>query len=495
MSASDGEFGDTPSRQPAYLRLHDQIRDGILGGQLPAGSRLPSSRVLAAEAGVSRNTVLAAFEQLQAQGYLVGRRGVGTFVATVLPDGVVRAHHRRTETRAAAGKPRPGLLSRRGQLIADNARVPLPAVLGVKNPGPAFQIGLPAVHAFPLRTWNRMRAAHARRLGPGMLSYDDPAGYRPLRQAIATYIATARGVSCSADQVVIVTGSQQALDFCSRVLLDAGDPVWLEDPGYLGARAALASAGARIVPVPVDDNGIVVDAGIAREPRARMAVVTPSHQFPTGATMSLQRRGALIEWAGENAAWIVEDDYDNEFRYHGRPLAALQSVDPFGRVIYVGTFSKVLYPSLRLGYLVLPPDLVDAFVAAHLAADMHAHIIEQSLVAEFIESGHLARHVRRMRMLYSARQQFLFDSARDVLGDRLRFTAADGGLHLVGWARNAAFDDRAVARRALERGVHVWPLSQHYLGAEVHHGLLLGFAGADQTEMTAALTRLRRALG
>ena len=485
-------------RQPAYLRLYEQIRSSILSGQLPAGSRLPASRTLATEVGVSRNTVLAAFEQLQAEGYLVGKQGAGTFVADALPDVVVGAHHRKQsrslDSPESLTKPAPAL-SRRGAGLAGNPRVRLTTTLSQRGHGAAFQVGLPAIDQFPLKSWNRMRAAHVRNLGCTLMGYNDPAGYPPLRQAIAGYIATARGINCTPEQVVIVSGSQQALDFCSRLLTDPGDPVWLEEPGYLGARAALESAGARIVPVPVDNSGMQVSAGIAKEPGARLAIVTPSHQFPLNSTMTLERRGALIEWAGANSSWILEDDYDNEFWYYDRPVASLQSIDPFGCVIYLGTFSKVLYPSLRLAYLIVPPNLVDAFVAAHLAADVHTHITEQAIVANFITTGHLARHVRRMRMIYSNRQEFLLENGSKILGDHLAFERTSGGLHVVARPHDETFDDVAAADRAMRRGVHLWPLSQHYVDTSCGRpGLLFGFAGANESQMLAALTRVRSAL-
>lgn len=495
--ASSPRGGD---RQPAYLRLYGQIRDSILSGQLRAGARLPASRTLAEELGVSRNTVLAAFEQLQAEGYLVGRQGAGTYVADALPDAIVGAHHRKQaralQPRGRSWPPRrPSQLSRRGAALADTPRLRLTTTLNQRGRGAAFQVGLPAVDEFPLQAWNRMRAAHERNLGRTLMGYNDPAGFLPLRQAIAEYIATARGIQCTPEQVVIVSGSQQALDFCGRLLIDPGDAVWMEEPGYLGARAALKGAGARIVPVPVDASGLRVCEGIAREPHARLAVVTPSHQFPLNRTMTLERRAALVEWAESSSAWILEDDYDNEFWYRDRPVAALQSVDPFGRVIYLGTFSKVLYPSLRLAYLILPPDLVDAFVAAHLATDVHTHVTEQAIVAKFITSGQLARHVRRMRMIHSQRQDYLLEKGAQLLGRHLSFERSSGGLHVVASPFEDGFDDVGVVERARRLDVHLWPLSAHYLDeAERRSGLLFGFAGADERSAFDALGRLRSVL-
>jgi GntR family transcriptional regulator / MocR family aminotransferase len=488
-TASEGTNSGQPA-VPAYKALYEQLRTSILTGQLAAGTRLPPSRALAAETGLSRNTVLAAFEQLQAEGYITGRRGSGTYVAHLLPEQLLG-------TSGAVPPPSPpasttAKLSARGERLASTRRVPLPSVLGRKPRGTSFLIGLPALDAFPFETWAKLYQERFRRSGLLLMRYDDAAGYRPLREAIAGYISTARGIHCTAEQVIVTTGSQQALEFCARILLDPGDAAWLEDPGYLGARAALVSASARIVPVPVDENGLDVRAGIALEPHARLAAVTPSHQFPLGYTMSLERRLALIDWAGTNDSWIVEDDYDAEFRYLGKPHAALMAIDSHQRVIYVGTFSKALFPSLRLGYIIAPPDLVDGFVAAHLSTDMHAHLIDQAVVADFIEQGHFARHLRRMRVLHHERQHELLRQTRP-LGDELELSPSDGGLHLVGRLAEHR-DDRAVAKAALRRGVHVWPLSTHYLGPAHRPALLLGYAGTTAEDMRHGVETLAQVL-
>ena len=468
---------------PAYKALYEQLRTSILTGQLKAGSRLPPSRALAIEAGLSRNTVLAAFEQLESEGYVIGRQGSGTYVAHMLPEQLLSTD---LNDATAGTAPRSSTsptakLSARGERLALTRRVPLPSVLGRSPRGTAFLIGLPALDAFPFGTWERLYTDRFRKSAPQLMRYDAAAGYRPLREAIASYISTARGIHCAAEQVIVTTGSQQALEFCARILLDPGDAAWLEEPGYLGARAALTSAGARITPVPVDEDGLDVAAGIALEPRARLAVITPSHQFPLGHTMSLDRRLALISWASTTRAWIVEDDYDAEFRYSGKPRAALMAIDTRQRVIYVGTFSKALFPGLRLGYIIAPPDLVDGFVAAHLSADMHAHLIDQAVVADFIDEGHFARHLRRMRVLHLERQHELIKLAAP-LGDQVELRPSDGGLHLVGWLADKR-DDRAVARNALRHGIHVWPLSTHYLGPTRRSALLLGYAGTRTDDM------------
>ncbi|GCE45020.1 transcriptional regulator, GntR family domain / Aspartate aminotransferase [Rhodococcus wratislaviensis] len=477
---------------PAYRRLYEQLRTGILSGQFKAGSRLPASRTLATEVGVSRNTVLAAFEQLDAEGYLNRRRGSGTYVAHLLPEQMLTANY--APGTAPGHLIEPSRLSERGRVIAGTARMPLPAITGTPSEATAFQIGLPALDSFPSDLWARMHAARWRRSSRDLMRYNDPAGHRPLREAIASYVATSRGIRCTPDQVVIVSGSQQALEFCARILLDPGDPAWIEDPCYLGARAALVSAGARLVPVPVDKRGIDVMAGIEREPRARLAVVTPSHQFPLGVTLSLDRRLALIEWAARTGSWVVEDDYDSEFRYRGRPLAALQAIDRYQRVIYVGTFSKVMFPGLRLGYLIAPEELVDGFVAAHLSTDVHAHLLDQAVLSDFMEAGHFARHLRRMRVLYGKRQQILVREAMRRLDGALRIEGSDGGLHLVGWLPEH-LDDRVVAETAAREGIHVWPLSLHCMDAELPPALLIGYAGTKESDIPRGIDTLGLCLG
>ncbi|MCW3037419.1 MAG: putative bifunctional protein [Actinobacteria bacterium] len=483
---------------PLYRHLYEHLRASILGGQVSAGTRLPSTRALAAQMGVSRNTVLAAFEQLHAEGYLEGRLGSGTYVARTLPEELLAAGPQTPATSGALpAAPRASgparRLSERGERIATGARTPLPALSGRSADQRAFTIGLPDLDAFPWDVWARLLARRMRESPRHLMRYSHPAGYLPLRHAIAAHLATARGVRCTAEQVIIVTGSQQALDLCARLLLDPGDPAWIEDPGYLGARAALAAAGAELVPVPVDDEGLDVASGKGSSPDARLAVVTPSHQFPLGVTMSLSRRLALIDWAHGTGSWVVEDDYDAEFRYVGKPLTALQGIDEWGCVIYVGTFSKVLFPGLRLGYLVAPPQLVDPFIAAHLATDMHAHMLEQAVLSDFIQDGQFERHLRRMRVLYAERQAILVAAVRRELEGIVDVNPSDNGLHLIGWLA-PGLDDDMVAREAADNGVDVWPLSLHSLHPYPRAALLLGYASLTPLEIHVGVQRLARAL-
>lgn len=473
---------------PLYRRLYDALRAAILNGRLVAGTRLPSTRALAASLGLSRTTVVDAFEQLIAEGYLEGKVGAGTYVAHMLPDDQLRvASGARAVPRARTGSPR---LSRRG---AHLATIPVSASVDLGR-SRAFRPGLPALDEFPFGLWQRLQQQRYHGLPRDLLAYGEAAGYRPLREAIAAYLGASRGVSCRPEQVIVISGSQQGLDLTARVLLDPGDAVWFEEPGYIGARSALTGAGARLVPVPVGAEGLDVRAGMELEPAARMVYVTPSHQYPLGVTMSLSQRLALLEWARQAEAWVLEDDYDSEYRYAGRPLAALQGLDTDGRVIYLGTFSKVLFPALRLGYLVVPPDLVDAFVNARALLDRHSPILDQVVLADFIAEGHFLRHIRRMRTLYAERQAVLLAAAEEMLGGLLELAPAQAGLHLVGFLPPGV-DDRLASHAAAAHGVDAPPLSAYASGPLPRAGLMLGYAGFDATAIRAGARRLAAALG
>ena len=427
-----------------------------------------------------------AFRQLLAEGYLEGKAGSGTYVAGSLPEELLQA---RTGVGPAPPPRRVGRrLSRRGDVLA---KTPATVVKDRGRPR-AFRPGLPALDEFPLQTWQRLVREVCRK-PKGILGYGEPAGYRPLREEISAYLGVARAVKCSWEQVIVVSGSQQALDLCARLLLDPGEKVWVEDPGYAGARGALIGAGANPVLVPVDEEGLNVEAGIEQEADARLACVTPSHQYPLGVTMSLSRRLALLDWAGRRDAWVVEDDYDSEYRYGGRPLEALQGLDTGGRVIYAGTFSKVLFPSLRLGYLVVPPDLVESFTAARELADRHSPLIEQAVLARFMSEGHFARHTRRMRKLYAGRQAALVEAANHHLRDLLDVRPAEAGLHLVGRLPESV-DDRGASRYARAAGVEAPPLSLYGVQPRARRGLLLGYAAVAEPEIQSGVRGLAKAL-
>jgi GntR family transcriptional regulator/MocR family aminotransferase len=457
-------------------QLYAAIRQAVLRGELAAGERLPSSRALAADLGLGRNTVLVAIERLVAEGYLSSRRGAGLFVAADFPAEGVRP------LPAAA----PPALSRR------SASAPGLHAEGESAARRPFALGAGAMDVFPVEIWRRL-AVHTLRRQPGdVLGYGDPRGLPALRRALTTYLADSRGVVCSPETIVIVSGAQQALDLIARLLLDPGDAVAVEDPGYVGARDALASAGARLVPVAVDDQGFDPAVLAALNPAPKLAMLTPSHQFPLGMTLPASRRLALLAEARARGIWIVEDDYDCEYRYGGPPLQALQGLDGGERVLYVGTFSKVLFPGLRLGYVVLPPGLVDGFLRLKTAADGFVPGWPQAILAEFIAEGHLVQHIRRMRVLYRRRRAALLAAIERHAGDLLTPRLSEAGLHVAAEFRDGR-DDRAAAEAARAAGLTVAPLSRYAVGRRLS-GLLLGFAAFPEAELETAVQRLAKAL-
>ncbi|MHA6205560.1 MocR-like pyridoxine biosynthesis transcription factor PdxR [Dyella soli] len=477
---------DPGSGSPMYQQLSDWFRQAIIGGQLRPGQRVPSTRSLASELKISRIPVLGAYEQLQAEGYLETFEGAGTCVARAIwddPATAAGARRPRTPPQPTAGDA-PRRLSRR----AAQMRAPEQTWLG--NMG-AFRVGLPALDQFPMAIWSKLVGRHARHLPLEAMTYGDPMGHLPLREAIAEYLGTMRAVRCDASQVVVTTGAQQALQICAHVLLDAGDRVWMEEPGYPGAHQALRTAGARMIPVPVDHDGIDVAEGERRGRGARAVYITPSHQFPLGVTMSAARRMQVLDWAARNGAWIIEDDYDSEYRFGGRPLASLQGADTSARVIYLGTFSKVMFPALRLGYMVVPRDLVADFCAARDAMDTFSSTLYQMVMTDFMREGHFARHIRRMRMLYMERRAAAREAIDHCLGDRFEVIGAEAGMQLAGLLP-VGVDDVAVSRRAALEGVSVRPLSLCHLQPPVRGGLILGYSGAGVEEIHAAMRKLSR---
>ena len=449
---------------PVYRQLVRRFRDAIETGKLAPGKRVPSVRSLASELNLARGTVEAAYQILIGEGYLVARGPAGTVVSPQLPNG--------RQPRAAA--PRPDEPPR-----GDSA---------ASGPKP-FQMGIPALDAFPRMPWIRLTGRHVRAMATPSLDYAPPQGHDGLRRALSAYLGVSRGIDCSAGQIFITAGYRGALDLICRTLLRAGDTGWFEDPGYIHARRVLEHAGMRLVPVPVDDDGLCVEAGLRRAADARFAVVTPTHQSPLGVALSLPRRLALLDWARQQRAWIVEDDYDSEFRYDGRPLPALKSLDRHHRVLYTGSFSKVLYPGLRLGYLVVPDEQVAAFrdTAGWLGGS--GQMLMQSVVADFMEQGHFARHLKKMRALYATRRAWLIDALGKVFGDALDIPPRAGGLHVVAYWRTAV-DDRAVARMANLQGFSIQPLNDWSRGGGMPPGMLLGFT--NLTSAQQALTLVRR---
>jgi len=486
-------------------QLYGQVREAVLAGRVAPGTRLPSTRTLAGELACSRNTVLGAFEQLMAEGYLECRAGSGTYVSRVLPETLLARPAGRLEGKkdepcaTAAAEP---------EALAYAERMPFGAGAGGLRP---FAPGVPDLSLFPFDIWGRLLGRIWRRPDLDLLMPAPPAGHLPLRAAIAAYLRGLRSVACTPEQVFITAGAQPALDLVARVLLKPGDAVWIEEPGYPGLRGPLRSTGARLVPVPLDEEGLSVAAGRALADDARLAVVAPSHQYPRGTTMSLARRLELLAWACRRGAWLVEDDYDSEYRYAGRPLAALQGLDADrsgssgGRVFYIGTFSKVLFPAIRLGYLVVPPDLVDDFAQARAAIDAYPSAIVQPVLAAFMEEGHFAAHVRRMRTVYARRREALLAAGDRHLEGLLELAPGEGGLHLVGQMSAALarrLSDREAEARAVKAGLAPRALSRFYLGPpEVSyrdtpppHGLLLGFAALADDQIEPAVKTLAEAL-
>jgi GntR family transcriptional regulator / MocR family aminotransferase len=471
---------DRRSRSPIYRQLYEGFRDAILERRLRAGQRIPSTRALAAELGVSRLPLLNAFEQLVAEGYFRSVTGSGTFVASV----PLSRNARERSSRAAAIRGRRPV-SRETDFLLSNASE---AWLGGWGP---FRVSEPAVDRFPKELWARLvaRSGRAGKAEPPRMNYGDPMGDRPFREAIAGYLRTARAVRCEADQIMVVGGSQQALTLIARVLLDSGDSVWIEEPGYRGARDVFRLRNARLIPVPVDGEGLDVSAGIERSPSAAAVYVTPSHQYPLGMVMSASRRLQLLDWARRTGAWIIEDDYDSEYRYESLPIASLQGLDRDSRVLYVGTFSKVLFPSLRLGYLVLPTDLIARFVAVRDASDIFPPTFLQTVMAEFLREGHFARHLRKMRALYRERRSALVDAIRAQLGGVLEVRGDEAGMHLAATLLRPG-DDRAASLRAARRRLWAMPLSSCYVDRAVLSGFVLGFGGSDARDVPAAVREL-----
>jgi len=470
-----------------YVQLYDWFRSAIISGHLRAGQKVPSSRQLAAELKISRITVLSAFQQLHAEGYLEGTVGSGTYVAQSIPDHTVKLASgdapRKLPANAQHG---PRRVSKLGTKFLSSP--------GIPRGFHAFQVGLPALDRFPKATWSRLLIRHSRQTKKELMAYGNPMGRLGCREAIAEYLNVVRGVRCQPAQIMIVTGSQQALDIAARVLLDPGDPAWIEEPAYPGAVRAFAAAGARLVPVRVDQEGLDVNRGIKRCPDARVAVVTPSHQFPLGMTLSATRRVLLLDWATRNGSWIVEDDYDNEYRFGIRPIASLQGLDKDERVIYIGTFSKVLFPSLRIGYLIIPNDLIPAFTRIRETSDIFPPPLHQEVLTDFIREGHLERHIRRMRMLYMERHDTLVAEIRKKLGADFEVATANAGTYLV-LLLPKGFRDTAIAGKAAQVDISTVPLSNCYQEEPRKQGLILGYGGVNRKQIRDGVSKLAAILG
>ncbi|CAN0624671.1 GntR family transcriptional regulator / MocR family aminotransferase [Burkholderia multivorans] len=472
------------NEQPIYRQLHRLLQHAILSRELPAGTRVPSSRLLAAELGIARNTVTQVYEQLALEGYVTSATGRGTFVADSAPDEIVGAPEtaRRAEATPAAARP----LSARGARLLEGAGVS-------KRQGGAFMPGVPDMSRFPARVWMRLHNKYWRRLRPDLLTYAPGGGLALLREALADYLRTSRSVRCTPEQIIITTGIHQSIDLAVRLLTDPGDAIWTEDPCYWGVRSVLNVSGLTTRPIPVDDEGIAPSAADLAEP-PKLMLVTPSHQYPLGMVMSLARRRMLLEYARQHRCWIIEDDYDSEFRYGSRPLASLQGLDDTGQVIYVGSFGKTLFPGLRVGYLVAPEPLAESFATASAELYREGQLLQQAVLAEFIAEGHFVSHIRKMRTLYGQRREMLLDALARRYGDALPAAGGDAGLHLVIRLPDGA-DDRAVAQAALERNIVVRALSGYYEAhSRAQPGLLLGYACVPEEQIAGAFGTLAEAI-
>ena len=465
---------------PLVARIQNAIRRQVISGALKKRDRLPSSRTLAGELAIARDTVEAAYQHLESEGFLTRIRGSGTFVADAGPDFVFEKPSRTTKVV-------------RKIAIADRGELAL-RLGGVRDPGVrAFAAAMPDIRAFPLATWNRVASRVGRQHGTIALNYCDAQGYGPLREQIARYLAAHRGVRCAPDNIVVLTSSQQALTMVATLLLEPGDVVAVEDPGYPGIKSALRLAGAKLLPVGLDESGLRVDVLARLRSPLRGIYVTPSHQYPTGVTLSLERRLALIKWARSNKAWIIEDDYDSEYRYEGSPISCIQGIDTSGCVLYVGTFTKTLFPGLRLAYLVVPSHLVNAFVTARTLMDGHSAYLNQAILAEFMADGHFTAHIRRMRQLYQGRRDAFLNSFQRHLSSFAEAGAANGGFQIACQLKDR-IDEAESIRIAAATGIQLPSLRDLYLGPKGKSGWVMGYVALAPQEAEVAMTKLKRAL-
>ncbi len=478
---------DPSSSIPLYKQLYNLLRDGILSGRFKGGQKLPGTRTFSSELKISRNTVVLAFEQLFIEGYITGKTGAGTYITNEIPDKF--------------------LSGRRPQITSGN-KMKIPPINIFKKFDPPellyrnisedkiipFQNGIPSLEDFPFETWLKIINKKGNIIPNLQFGYKNSTGFPQLKAAVSNYLQTYRAVNCTPEQIVIINGSQQGLDLISRVLLKDNHNVYLEDPGYFGTKASVLSSNVNIFPVPVDEEGIDIEYSAGKYPKPNFIYTTPSHQFPLGSIMSIARRLKLLEFANKNNAWIVEDDYDSEFRYTGSPLPSLQGMDKFNRVIYIGTFSKVMFPGLRLGYLVLPDaQMVNPFAVAKSIADRQSPIFDQIVLSKFIEEGHFTKHIRKMRMLYKERQEFLIDELKKETGDLLEVKPSDAGMHIVAWLPDNS-SDKKISAVALENDLVVYPLSEYVLKFKRRPGLIIGYTAFEKDKLKIGVRKLKQIL-
>lgn len=477
---------DRTSVIPLYQQLAEELRRAVLQGRLQPTQKLPPSRVLAKTLEISRATVTQSYEQLLSEGYFEARCGSGTFVCSQLPD-----DHLQPELLDRQGSElfNLSLLSRFGTDLLGVDQ------LDIADPQDEISFGFssPAADQFPIKLWRQLLARHCHNAMSVLNYLPDAAGYLPLRKAIADYIGRARGVQCTAEQVIIVNGSQQALDLIARLTLDREDWVALEDPGYLGARHCFRGQGANLQGIPVDSEGLEVETLSQYGLPFKLLYVTPSHQFPTGVTLSLSRRLALLQWAEQTRTLILEDDYDSEYRYGDRPIPALQGLDRDNRVIYVGTFSKILFPSLRIGYLVVPTAWIPLVSRAKWLCDRQSPLLEQYALTDCIAEGHFERHIRRMRHLYNQRRQFLVNILKDCFGSRVTILGENAGIHLMAKIETA-LPDEIVIQAAKRLGVGLISAQNYYLTTPKIGEFIFGYAQLDETQIARGIQKLSQVL-
>lgn len=488
---------DSQSNVPLHRQLYEEIRRSILSGRLNSGQRIPSTRALAESLGISRATVTMAYDFLLGEGYIQSTTGSGTFVCRQLPDALLRPAKikesgKKTLEFAAIGK-RVQLkkLSKYGSYIKERPWLSY----GGDEPQIQFSYGRPDMSVFPMRQWMQIANQVAKKNDLRLLDCPSQSqGYLPLRQAIANHLSKSRAVNCLAEQIIIVNGSQQAIDLVTRVLIERGDSVAIEEPGYVGAKKAFEVQGAQLIGIPVDNAGIVVDRlKMPQLPDFKLVYVTPSHQFPTGVVLSLPRRLELLDWAQRTGTFIIEDDYDSEYRYTGRPVPALAGLDQSESVIYIGTFSKVLFPALRLGYLVVPPWLSEVFARAKWLADRHSPLIDQMILAEFIKAGHFERHIRRMRTLYEHRRKIVIAAVRRAFGEHVEILGDNAGINVLVRFSDYIIDDQ-ILDAARKSGVGLSKTSQFYLIDVPRSEFLLNYGGISDDDIENGVDKLAAVL-
>ena len=475
---------DRKSGSPLYRQVYDEIRAAILDGRFLPGQQLPPSRELASYLKVSRTTITQAFDHLMLEGYIKGLQGAGTYISDAIPENLLfssASHHGQSNFRELADEQQAQI----DELVeclhreSEDYNLFLP-----------FKPGLPDLEAFPYHLWGKLLTRSATQLPPPAFGYSSSAGYKPLRRAIANYLRVARSVRCKAEQIIITSGSQQAIHLAQRVLLKPGSIIGFEEPGYPDARNILSTAGMRLLPVPLDEEGLKIE-GLVRE--MEMVYITPSHHYPLGVTMSLNRRLELLEFAKSNNIWILEDDYDSEFRYNGLPISSLQGIDNAGLVIYIGTFSKVMFPGIRLGFLVVPENLIEGFIAARYLGDRQSSIVDQAALAIFVEDGHFGRHIRKMRLLYQQRRDAFCKNVHRYLRDHWRIEKPEAGLHAVAWLKQG-IDDADFSRRMAREGILTPALSSYSARNNLPPGLVLGYAAYSESQTLATLKKIARLL-